>query len=147
MQKVLKQVRPFMGFPSGSDCKESPCNSGDPDSIPGSGRSSGEGNGKSLQQSCLEKPHGQRNLAGYIVHGVQRVGHDRSDLACAHTCRPFMLFNHHNTASGYHFHLTEDEMVGWHHSLNGHEFGWTSGVGDGQEGLACCGSWGRKELD
>ena len=115
MQKVLKQVRPFMGFPSGSDCKESPCNSGDPDSIPGSGRSSGEGNGNSLQSSCLEKPHGHRNLAGYIVHGVQRVGHDRSDLACAHTCRPFMLFNHHNTASGYHFHLTEDEMVGWHH--------------------------------
>ena len=39
---------------------------------------------------------------------------------------------------------TEDEMVGWHHRLNGHEFGWTLGVGDGQGGLACCGSWGRK---
>ena len=42
---------------------------------------------------------------------------------------------------------TENEMVGWHHRLNGHEFGWTLGVGDGQGGLACCGSWGRKELD
>ena len=42
---------------------------------------------------------------------------------------------------------TEDEMVGWHHRLNGHRFGWTPGVGDGQGGLACCGSWGRKELD
>ena len=42
---------------------------------------------------------------------------------------------------------TEDEMVGWHHRLNGHEFGWTLGVGDGQGGLACCSSWGRKELD
>ena len=42
---------------------------------------------------------------------------------------------------------TEDEMVGWHHWLNGHEFGWTPGVGDGQEGLACCGSWGRKESE
>ena len=42
---------------------------------------------------------------------------------------------------------TEDEMVGWHHQLNGHGFGWTLGVGDGQGGLACCGSWGRKELD
>ena len=42
---------------------------------------------------------------------------------------------------------TEDEMVGWHHQLNGHGFGWTPGVGDGQEGLACCGSWGCKELD
>ena len=43
--------------------------------------------------------------------------------------------------------MTEDEMVGWHHWLNGHEFGWTLGVGDGQGGLACCGSWGRKESD
>ena len=40
---------------------------------------------------------------------------------------------------------TEDEMVGWHHRLNGHGFGWTPGVGDGQGGLACCGSWGHKE--
>ena len=42
---------------------------------------------------------------------------------------------------------TEDEMVGWHHRLNGHEFGWTLGVGDGQGGLACYGSWGCKESD
>ena len=42
---------------------------------------------------------------------------------------------------------TEDEMVGWHHRLNGHEFGWTLGVGDGQGGLVCCGSWGHKESD
>ena len=42
---------------------------------------------------------------------------------------------------------TEDKMVGWHHRLNGHGFGWSPGVGDGQGGLACCSSWGRKELD
>ena len=42
---------------------------------------------------------------------------------------------------------TEDEMVGWHHRLNRHGFGWTPAVGDGQGGLACCGSWNRKELD
>ena len=42
---------------------------------------------------------------------------------------------------------TQDEMVGWHHPLNGHGFGWTPGVGDEQGGLACCGSWGRKESD
>ena len=42
---------------------------------------------------------------------------------------------------------TEDKMVGWHHRLNRHGFGWTPGVGDGQGGLACCGSWGRKESD
>ena len=41
----------------------------------------------------------------------------------------------------------EDEMAGWHHRLDGHEFGWTPGVGDGQGGLACCNSWGYKELD
>ena len=41
---------------------------------------------------------------------------------------------------------TEDEMVGWHHRLDGHEFEWTPGVGDGQGGLACCSSWGHKEL-
>ena len=40
---------------------------------------------------------------------------------------------------------TEDEMAGWHHWLNGRESEWTLGVGDGQGGLACCDSWGRKE--
>ena len=43
--------------------------------------------------------------------------------------------------------MTEDKMVGWHHQLNGHGFGWTLGVGDGQLGLVCCSSQGRKELD
>ena len=43
--------------------------------------------------------------------------------------------------------MTEDEMVGWHHRFNGHGFGWTLGVGDGQGGLAYCGSWGCKESD
>ena len=42
---------------------------------------------------------------------------------------------------------TDDEMAGWHHWLNGREFEWTPGVGDGQGGLACCNSWGRKESD
>ena len=44
--------------------------------------------------------------------------------------------------------MTEDEMVGWHHQLNGHhEFEQTPGAGEGQGGLACCSPWGRKELD
>ena len=43
--------------------------------------------------------------------------------------------------------MTEDEVVGWHHQLNGHGFRWTPGVGDGQEGLACCSSRGTKESD
>ena len=43
--------------------------------------------------------------------------------------------------------MTQDEMVRWHHRLNGHEFGWTLGVGVGQGGLACCSSWSCKESD
>ena len=43
--------------------------------------------------------------------------------------------------------MTEDELVGWHHRLNGHEFWYTLGVGNGQGGLACCGPWGCKESD
>ena len=42
---------------------------------------------------------------------------------------------------------TEDEMAGWHHWLDGPESEWTPGVGDGQGGLACCDSWGRRESD
>ena len=43
--------------------------------------------------------------------------------------------------------MTGDEMVGWHHLLNGHRFGKTPAVGDGQGGLACCSPRGRKESD
>ena len=43
--------------------------------------------------------------------------------------------------------MTEDEMVGWHHRLNGHEFDQTPGDGEGQGSLACCRPWGRKESD
>ena len=43
--------------------------------------------------------------------------------------------------------MTEDEMAGWHHQLDGHEFEWTPGDGDGEKGLVCCNSWGHKESD
>ena len=43
--------------------------------------------------------------------------------------------------------MTEDEMVGWHHWLNGREFEQTLGDSEGQQSLVCCRSWGRKELD
>ena len=43
--------------------------------------------------------------------------------------------------------MTEDEMVGWHHQLNGHEFQQALGIGDGQGSLVCCSPWGRKESD
>ena len=61
----------FIGFPGGSDGKESACNAGDPGSIPGSGRSPGEGNGNPLQDYCLENPMDR----GYRPWG-RRVGHD-----------------------------------------------------------------------
>ena len=65
----------FLGFPGGSDSKESSCNVGDLGSIPGLGRSPGEGTGNPLQYSCLENPHGQRNLAVYSPWG-----HKESDV-------------------------------------------------------------------
>ena len=57
------------GFPGGSDGKESACNVGDPGSIPGSGRSPGEGNGRPLQYSCPENPS-DREAWRATVHGV-----------------------------------------------------------------------------
>ena len=65
-----------MGFPGGSDSKESACSVGDPGSIPGSGRYPGGGNGTPLQFSCLENPHGQRSLTGYSPWG-----HTESDTS------------------------------------------------------------------
>ena len=43
--------------------------------------------------------------------------------------------------------MSKDEMAGWHHQCNGHEFGQTTGDGEGQGGLACCSPWDHKELD
>ena len=59
----------FLGFPGGSDSKESPCNAGDPGSIPRKGRSSGEGNGKPTSVFVPGESHGQRSLAGYSLRG------------------------------------------------------------------------------
>ena len=64
---VLVTSTPLEGFPSGSASKESACNTRDPSSIPGLGRSPGRGHGNPLQHSCLENPHGQGM-------GLQRVG-------------------------------------------------------------------------
>ena len=64
-----------MGFPGGSDSKESTCNAGDLGSIPGSGRSPGGMHGNLLQYSCLENSHGQKSLVGY-----SSWGHKESDM-------------------------------------------------------------------
>ena len=63
----------YRGFPCGSDGKESTCNVGDPGSIPGSGRSSGEGNGNPYQYSCLQK-FMDRGTWQAVVHGVAESG-------------------------------------------------------------------------
>ena len=61
------------GFPCGSDSKESACNVGDLDSIPGLGRSPGERNGYPFQYFCLKNPPGQRILAGYSPWGRKEL--------------------------------------------------------------------------
>jgi len=76
----------YFGYwlPGSSDSKESACNVGNLASIPGSGRSPGEGNGNPLQYSCLENPMDRGAWwATYSPWGF-RVGHDQSDLACTH---------------------------------------------------------------
>ena len=62
-------IRQWAGFPGCSDGKESACNAGDLDLIPGLGRSPGGGHVNTLQYSCLENPHGQRSLAGNSLWG------------------------------------------------------------------------------
>ena len=77
-----------LGFAGGSDGKESTCNAGDLGSIPGLGRSSGEGYGNPLQYSCLEHPHGQRSLAGYSPWGCTESGmtkHSTEESINSHT--------------------------------------------------------------
>ena len=64
-----------MGFPRGSDSKESACSAGDPDSIPGSERFPGEGNGRQPTPVFLPgEPHGQRSLEGYNPWGCKELG-------------------------------------------------------------------------
>jgi len=65
-----------MGFPGGSDGKESAYNVGDLGLIPGSGRSPRGGHGNPLQYSCLENPHGQRSLVGYSPWGRKELDND-----------------------------------------------------------------------
>ena len=61
----------FLGFPGGSDSKESACKAEDLGSILGLGGSPGGGHGNALQYSCLESPHGQRSLVGYSPWGLE----------------------------------------------------------------------------
>ena len=64
---ALKYHQKLLGFPGGSEGKESTCNAGDLGLIPGLGRSPGRRHGNPLQYFCLENPHGQRSLPGYNI--------------------------------------------------------------------------------
>ena len=79
-----------LGFPGGSDGKESACNTGDPGSVPGSGRSPGEGSGSPLQYSCLENPM-EWGAQRSIVHGVAK---SRTQLSAS-------TFIHFHTLHGF----------------------------------------------
>ena len=78
VSKSLVSIKPSMDFPGGPDCKGSACNTGDLSSTPGSGRSPGEGNGNSLQYSCLENPM-DRGAWWVTVHGVTKNQTQLSD--------------------------------------------------------------------
>ena len=67
--KLLPSIEGREAFSGSSAGKDSACNAGDPSSIPGLGRSPGEGRGSPLQYSCLENPHGQRSLGCYSPWG------------------------------------------------------------------------------
>ena len=73
--------------------------------------------------------------------GIKIVRRNNNNLTCADDTT-LMAESEEELKS-----LLMKEMVGWHHRLNGHGFGWTLGVGNGRGGLVCCGSWGRKESD
>ena len=162
-----------VGFLGDSDGKESTCNAGDLGSIPGLGRPPGGGYRNPLRYSCLENPHGQRSLTGHSPWGhkesdtTERLTHTLRlvtlALLVAQTVKNLptvwetwvqslgwedaleegmathSMFLPENSPT------TEDEMVGWHHRRDGHEFEQAPGDGDGQGGLACCSPWGCKE--
>ena len=84
---LLLTIFLILCFPGSSGDKEPACSAGDLGSIPGSGRSHGGRHGNPLQHSCLENPHGQKNLAGYSPQG-RRVRHNS---ATKHTHVPYTI--------------------------------------------------------
>ena len=88
---ILKVVLCIRGLPGSSDSKASSYNVGGLGSIPGSGRSPGEGNGNPLLYSCLEKFHGWRSLVGYSPWGPKELG--MTERLHFHLCVPVYLEN------------------------------------------------------
>ena len=105
--------------------KNPPANAGDTrdkSSVTGSRRSPGGRNDAKDETPVLWPPHAKSWRTGKDSDAGREWGQEKKGM-------------------------TEDEMAGWHHWLDGRESEWTLGVGDGQGGLACCDSWGHKELD
>ena len=95
-----------------------------------------------MRNAGLEEAQAEYSLAGLMLKlKLQSLATWWEELI--HLKRPWCWERLREEGKG----TTEDEMVGWNHQLNGHGFGWTLGVGDGQGGLACCGSWGHNESD
>ena len=105
-----QRIKLLRGFPGGSEGKASACNVGDPDSIPGSARSPGEGNGHPLQYSCLENPM-DRGAWRATVHGVAKSRTRLSDFTFT-----------------FHFHALEKEMA-THSSILAWKIPWTEEPG------------------
>ena len=98
---------------------------------------------KTSNQSILKEISPGCSLVGLILKlKLQYFGHPKSAKSWLIWKDPIAGKDWGQEEKG----TTEDEMIGWHHRLNGHGFGWTPGVGDGQGGLVCCCSWGHKEL-
>ena len=89
--KARLPILVFLGSAGGSGGKESACNAGDLDLVPGLERSPGEGKGYPLQYSCLENPFGQRSLKGYSPFGSQRVRHDWATKHITYTLYDYIL--------------------------------------------------------
>ena len=106
----VRQTTPvFLGFPGGSDGKESTCNAGDQSSIPELGRSPGGEHGNPLQYSCLENPHRQRSLLGYSPRGLKEL--DKTErLNTAHKTRTIIPSPNHTRIKGLQIILSIDTL-------------------------------------
>ena len=101
------------------------------------------------QPSCYDVTASRLRPASPLIGSLARLSR-RSVLECVRVdwcvCTSLLAWRRLLDYPWLEKGTTEDEMAGWHHRLNGHGFGWTPGVGDGQEGLACCG-FGVAESD
>ena len=134
------------GFPGGSDSEESACNAGDQHSVPGSGRSPGKANGNPCKE--IQAVHSKENQSWISIGRTDAKA--ETPTLWPPDSKNQLVGKASDAAKDWRQEekgMTEDEMVGWHHWLNGHEFEQAPGVDDGQGSLACCSPWGRKKSD